>query len=77
MMRRGALPAVLFFSRRSAEVGCALVASAGLAGATARMLAACLSAGVAEAAAVLPWGRIAVAARRDQTALLDCLDGPR
>jgi uroporphyrinogen-III synthase len=76
MMRRGGFDAVLFFSPRTARTWCALVGKAGLQAATQRSLAACLSPAVAEAASSLRWRRVAVAKGRDQTALLDCLDGP-
>jgi uroporphyrinogen-III synthase len=72
-----ALDAVLFFSPRSAAVWCDHVDAAGLGGSTGRLVAACLSEAVAKAAARLRWRDLRVAATRDQTALLDCLDAPQ
>jgi uroporphyrinogen-III synthase len=72
----GRLDAVLLLSPRSAELWCELVRRAGLATATPRLIAACLSPKVAAAAAALTWRRVLVARRRDEKALLDCLDAP-
>lgn len=70
----GTVDAVLLFSPRTARICCRLIAAAGLAEAVAEVRAACLSPAVAAAAAALPWRDRPVAAARDQTALLDCLD---
>lgn len=71
------LDAVLLFSPRTARIWCGLVRDAGLGGSVARLIAACLSPAVAEAAGSLRWREIRVAMSRDQTALVDSLDGPR
>jgi uroporphyrinogen-III synthase len=69
----GLIDAVLLLSPRSAETFCRLVREAGLAAATARLIAVCLSPAVAQAAAGLSWRRVVVAPRRDERALLDRL----
>lgn len=68
--------AVLLFSPRTARICCRLIGAAGLAEAAADVIAACLSPAVADAAAGLIWRARRVAVRRDQPALLDCLDDP-
>jgi uroporphyrinogen-III synthase len=72
----GRLDAVLLFSPRSAALLCELIRRAALVEAARGCRAVCLSPAVTEAAAALPWRSCVTAAARDQTALLDCLDGP-
>jgi len=72
----GALDAVLLASPRSASVWCSLVRAAGLGHGTRRLMAACISDAVAQAAGGLAWRTVRVAASRDQTALVASLDGP-
>jgi uroporphyrinogen-III synthase len=71
----GRLDAILFFSPRTAETFVTLAIQAGCAGAVVGLAAVCLSAAVAQAAQALPWRRIVVAARPDQTALVESLAG--
>lgn len=71
------LDAVLLMSPRTARIWCGLVSDAGLAASVAPLLAACLSEAVAQAAQILPWRELRVAASRDQRALVDSLDAPR
>lgn len=70
------LDAVLLASPRSASVWCGLVRDAGLADGTRRLVAACISAAVAEAAGSLIWHAVRIASSRDQTALVGSLDDP-
>jgi uroporphyrinogen-III synthase len=71
----GRVEAVLFFSPRTAAHWGALLVRRGLQGSVARMAAVCLSEAVADGVRGLGWRCVAVAARRDQTALIDCLEG--
>lgn len=73
-LRAADLDAVLFFSPRTAGVFRALVEAAGLAGALARSHALCLSEDVALRVRAMPWQDVHVSARRDQEALLACLE---
>lgn len=74
-LRAGEVDGVLLFSPRTAATLARLAAAAGLEQAFARVTAYCLSAAVAEAARPLPWRRVAVAARPEQAALLELLEG--
>jgi uroporphyrinogen-III synthase len=67
----GTLDAALFFSPRTATTFVNLIVQARLEPAARRVAAVCLSAAVAEAARVLDWRAIRIAARPDQAALLD------
>ncbi|MEI7608307.1 MAG: uroporphyrinogen-III synthase [Rhodospirillaceae bacterium] len=69
----GEVGAVLLFSPRTARALARLLAEAGLTAAGHGVVALCLSAAVAAAAADVPWKQVQVAARPDQAALLDCL----
>ncbi len=69
----GRLHAVLFFSPRTAETFVTLAKQAGCAGAAVGLAAVCLSASVAQVAQALPWRRIVVANRADQSALIEAL----
>ena len=70
----GKLDGVLFFSPRTARGFVRLAESQNLLPALARCSAVCLSAAVADAVAGPPWGRVLVASRPDQSALLACLE---
>lgn len=72
----GALDAVLLASPRSASIWCSLVRAAGLGQGTRRLMAACISDAVAQAAGSLAWRAVRIAVSRDQTALVASLDGP-
>jgi uroporphyrinogen-III synthase len=74
-VRDGRLGAALFYSPRSAALWAGLARSAGLADRLGPVLAACLSEAVAGGLAGLRFRAVRVAASRDQTALLRCLDG--
>lgn len=74
LIARGAIDAVLFFSPRSARTFVSLAEAAGLAPACAGSVAVCLSPAVAEAAHVIPWRAVRVAARPDRAALIEALD---
>jgi uroporphyrinogen-III synthase len=76
-LENGALDAVLLLSPRSALVWCGLVHAAGLADGTRRLVAACISEAVAEAAGRLVWRAVRIAPSRDQTALIGSLDDPQ
>jgi uroporphyrinogen-III synthase len=76
-LQADALDAVLLLSPRTARIWVRLARLAGLDGRADRLIAACLSPAVAEAAAALPWRELRVAASRDHTALVDSLDDPR
>jgi len=67
--------AALFFSPRTAETFVTLVRQAGLEPPCGRVAAICLSDAVARVAGILAWGRIAVASRPEQAALIDTLAG--
>ncbi len=69
----GGLDGVLFFSPRTAKTFVNLARTAGLEGAVERLDAYCLSDAVANEAGVLAWRRLRVAARPEQSALLDLL----
>jgi uroporphyrinogen-III synthase len=75
LLAAGAMEAVLLFSPRTAAVFRSLVAEGGAAGGLSRSLAACLSEAVADRVTDLPWRELRVAARRDEAALLACLEG--
>ena len=70
----GPLDAVIVFSPRSAQALRDCIARAKLSAACKRMAAICISRGAAEALAPLKFREVAVAARPNQDALLDCLD---
>ncbi|TVR97349.1 MAG: uroporphyrinogen-III synthase [Rhodospirillales bacterium] len=65
-----AVDGVVFYSPRTARIFAELTSDAGLAPACAGLVAFCLSAAVADAAATLPWARLQVAARPDGDAML-------
>jgi uroporphyrinogen-III synthase len=69
----GAYDGVLFFSPRTAATFVTLAGVAGIADGAARATAFCLSAAVADAVRVLPWGAIAVAASPGEDDLLALL----
>jgi len=74
-LQRRAIGAVLLFSPRTAATFARLVREAGLAPALEGTLCVCLSEAVAEEVAdFAPGMEIAVAERRDQSALLACLE---
>jgi len=73
-LARGTLDAVAVFSARSAQTLRDCIIRARLASACAHMGAACMSQSTAEGLAPLAFRRIAVAARPNQDALLDCLE---
>lgn len=75
-LTRGGLSAVLLFSPRSARIWRGLIEEAGLVDTLNDLDAVCLSANVADVVRNLPWSSVRVAARRDQDAMLDCLDEP-
>ena len=67
----GDVDAVLLYSPRTAEAFVALVRRAGLVAGLRRARALCLSGAVADAARGIAWREVCVAARPDQTVLLD------
>ena len=69
-LKAGGRGGVLLYSPRSAALFAKLVLAAGLASALALLTAFCLSAAVAEKVRRLPFGRIAIAPRPKQAALL-------
>ena len=73
-LRAGALDIALFFSPRTAGTFVRLARAAGLGGAVAKMRVYALSAAVAEALGPLGWGKIVIAARPTQAALLAAID---
>lgn len=68
------LDAVLFYSPRTAQIFARLVERDGLAPLLAHASAVCLSEAIAREVRGLPWRSLEVAPRRDQTALLGCLE---
>jgi uroporphyrinogen-III synthase len=74
-LRGGRLGAGLYFSPRSAALWAGLVRSAGLAGQTRTMRAACLSEAVAASLDDLAFACVRIAPSRDQKALVRCLEG--
>ena len=70
----GSLHAVIVFSPRSARVLRDCIARANLSAACKKMAAVCISRAAADALAPLEFRQVAVAARPNQDALLDCLD---
>jgi uroporphyrinogen-III synthase len=75
-LRDGTLDAVLFFSPRSAETFVSLAKSAGVDAACARLAAICLSPAVAGAAGTIRWRVVRIAARPEQSALLELVALP-
>ncbi|MCS6878265.1 MAG: uroporphyrinogen-III synthase [Geminicoccaceae bacterium] len=73
-LQRRELDAVLFYSPRTARTFAELVEREGLVEQLRHTSAVCLSEAIAEEIRRLPWRSIEVAARRDQSALLACLD---
>ncbi len=73
-LREHELDAVLFYSPRTAQIFAQLVEREGLAAELAHTSAVCLSEAIAAELRHLPWRSIEVAGRRDQTALLACLE---
>jgi uroporphyrinogen-III synthase len=67
----GGIDAVLLYSPRTARIFVALARRAGLESALRRLRGLCLSAQVCEAAGIVPWARLAVAARPNGTAMLE------
>ena len=74
-LRGGSINFALFFSPRSAAVFGGLVTAAGMAQSCATIAAVSISAAADAALAQLPWWRREVAARPDQAALLEALEG--
>ncbi len=72
-LEAGALDAVLLYSARSAEAFAACAAKAGLQAACARLLACCISEAAAKPLAGLAFKAVRIAARPNQSALLDGL----
>ena len=70
----GNLDGVTFFSPRTASVFAALVRRAGLEGCTYPLAAFCLSPAVAEEARALTWGRVVIAGKPDQDALVQAIE---
>ncbi|MEJ5230985.1 MAG: uroporphyrinogen-III synthase [Geminicoccaceae bacterium] len=68
------IDAILFYSPRTAANFATLVEREGLAAELAHASAVCLSEAIAAEIRRLPWRSIEIAARRDQTALLACLE---
>lgn len=68
------LDAVLFYSPRTAQIFAQLVERDGLAPLLAHTSAVCLSEAIAAEVRRLPWRSVEIAPRRDQTALLGCLE---
>lgn len=75
-LQLGTIDAVLLFSPRTAAIFADRVRRYDLARGLAGTEAVCLSAAVAAACRALPWRTVRVAARPDEAALLDLLDGP-
>lgn len=73
-LTRRELDAVLFYSPRTARTFAELVAREGLTEQLRSVSAVCLSEAIAQEIRHLPWRSIEVAARRDQSALLACLE---
>ncbi len=72
-LAEGRVGAVLIFSPRTAKLFVSLMRDAGLAGRAAALTLVALSPAVAEAAAGLDWGAVAVAAAPNQDAALRAL----
>ena len=73
-LKAGEIDAVLHFSRRSAENYLAGAAQAGIAGKASAVRHVCLSAAIAEPLAAAGAGRIAVASRPDEAALIELIE---
>jgi len=73
VLEEQAVDAALFYSPRTAAHFATLVAAAKLQSSCRQIIAGCLSAAVAEAAAALPFAEIRIAATPDQNALFDVL----
>lgn len=69
------LEAVLLYSARGAQAFADCIASAALQSACARLIACCISEAAAKPLAGLAFKAVRIAARPNQAALLDCLDG--
>ena len=74
-LQAATIDAALFFSPRTAALFARLAATAGLDGRLAAVVAVSISKAADAALAELPWRARAVAARPNQAALLDALDG--
>jgi uroporphyrinogen-III synthase len=74
-LRQG-VDAVLLFSPRTASIFCELAVRHGLERSLAATDACCLSAAVADSCRKLAWRRVRIAARPDQSALVELLDAP-
>lgn len=75
-LREGDLGAGLFYSPRTAKIFAEMVQRDNLAEHLSAVTAACLSEPIASQLRGLSWKALRVAARRDQGALLDCLEDP-
>ncbi len=74
-LRKGALDAALFFSPRTAQIWRQLVSEARFDHHLRSVVAACLSEAVAAELRLFAWASLRTAPRRDQGALVGCLDG--
>lgn len=72
-LEEGGLDGVVFFSPRTASVFAALVRRAGLEESAAALAAFCLSPAVAGKAEALSWGRVVIARRPEQDALVQAI----
>ena len=73
-LSRGGIDAVTLFSPRSARIWRSLIEAEDFADTIQDLIAVCLSPAVAAAIDDWPWREVRTAERRDQNALLDCLD---
>ena len=69
-LEQGTLDGVVFFSPRTAAAFAGLIRQGGLEGTVARLAAFCLSPAVAEEARALSWGRVVIAGKPEQDALV-------
>ncbi len=76
-LKAGAIDAVLHFSRRSAENYLTGAGAAGIAGPALAVRHLCLSAQIAEPLRAAGAGRVAVAKRPDEAAMLDLAEAPQ
>ena len=70
----GGLDGVAFFSPRTAAIFAGLVRQGGLEGCAGSLAAFCLSAAVAGKAESLSWGRVVIAGRHEQAALVQAIE---
>ncbi len=73
-LSRGGIDAVTLFSPRSARIWRSLIEAEDFADTIEDLIAVCLSPAVAAAIDDWPWREVRTAERKDQNALLDCLD---